>query len=354
MIRAAYVIAGLGFLVLATSQATFSQAPNDANRSVQFTGVNIAGAEFGPKHLPGKHTEHYIYPEPSTISYFATTGMNIIRVPMLWERLQRQLGADLDREDMLRVDHVIRHAGLRGMKVIIDVHNYAAYAGAVIGTPKLPTSALGDLWGKIAARYKDNDAVVFGVMNEPKGLRTETWLEAANIAVAEIRRAGAKNLILVPGNDWSSARSWVKGNYGTPNGKAMLNIVDPADNHVYEVHQYFDYDYTGTHSDCQNVDIGITTLTPFTQWAREHGKRGFLGEFGAGSDPTCLEALDRVLRFMAQNSDVWLGWAYWAGGAWWDRNYYTNVQPVNGQDRVQMSVLKKYTRRAPPATDVRN
>ena len=58
---------------------------------------------------------------------------------------------------------------------------------SMIGTENVPTSALGDLWRRIAERYKDNETVVFGLMNEPNNLPTETWLEAANIAIAEIR-----------------------------------------------------------------------------------------------------------------------------------------------------------------------
>ena len=101
-------------------------------------------------------------------------------------------------------------------------------------------------------------------------LPTETWLEAANVAIAEIRRTGAKNLILVPGNGWSSARDWVGGRYGTPNSEVMLKVEDPADNFAYDVHQYFNSDFTGTTADCQSVDIGISTLTPVTEWARQH------------------------------------------------------------------------------------
>ena len=39
-------------------------------------------------------------------------------------------------------------------------------------------------------------------------------------------------------------------------------------------------DFTGTHADCQSAEIGVTSLTPFTQWAREHRKRGFLVNLG--------------------------------------------------------------------------
>ena len=32
----------------------------------------------------------------------------------------------------------------------------------------------------------------------------------------------------------------------------MLSIEDPADNFAYEVHQYFNADWTGTSADCQS------------------------------------------------------------------------------------------------------
>jgi endoglucanase len=123
----------------------------------------------------------------------------------------------------------------------------------------------------------------------------------------------------------------------------MLKVEDPADNFVFEVHQYFNADWTGTSPDCQSADIGISTLTPVTEWARQHRKRAFLGEIGVGPGGTCLEALDRVMRFMNENSDVWLGWTYWSGGAWWPKDYFTNIEPLDGKDRPQMTVLEKYT-----------
>jgi endoglucanase len=319
-----------------------AQSLNAAETSVQYTGVNIAGGDFSADKLPGTYGTDYIYPDPDTIEYFAKKGMNIIRVPVLWERLQHQLGSELNNEEMRRLDSVIERATSEGMRVILDVHNYAAFHGSVVGTKSVPIDALGDLWRRIGERYKDNGMVVFGLMNEPNNLPTETWLKAANIAIAELRQTGAKNLILVPGNEWSSARSWVGD--GSSNGKVMINVMDPADNFVYEVHQYFNADWTGTSADCQSVDIGILTLTPITEWARQQGKRTFLGEIGVGSGQTCLDALDRVMRFMNENSDVWLGWTYWAAGAWWAKDYFTNVQPLGGADRPQMVILEKYLR----------
>jgi endoglucanase len=322
--------------------ACSAQAAHAADSSVRYTGVNIAGGDFTPNRVPGEYGRDYIYPDPQTVAYFAAKGMNIIRVPALWERLQHQLGGDLDSKEMGLLDAVISDAASKQMRVILDVHNYAAYHGAMLGSQRLPTSALGDLWRRIAEHYKNNETVFFGLMNEPNNLSTETWLEAANIAIAEIRKTGATNLILVPGNGWSSARSWVAGNYGTPNGDLMLDVKDPANNFAYEVHQYFNADWTGTSADCRSTDIGIATLSPVTQWARQHRQRVFLGEFGVGSDRTCLDALDRVIRFMNENSDVWLGWTYWAGGSWWPDDYFASVQPLGGKDRPQMGILAQH------------
>jgi endoglucanase len=310
---------------------------------VRYSGVNIAGAEFG-KSIPGREGTDYFYPSPATISYFAAEGMNTARIPFRWERMQRSLRGDLEPSELAHMDVTVARAAANGMNVILDVHNYAAYNTAVIGSATVPVDALADLWGKLAAHYRQNSKVIFGLMNEPKGLATETWLAAANTSIDAIRRVGASNLVLVPGNGWSGAHSWLSRSYGTPNGDAMLGVVDPADNYAYEVHQYLDRDFSGTDPRCQSDKIGVASITQFTAWARMHKKRGFLGEFGGGNDATCLSALDAMLQFMADNRDVWVGWTYWAAGAW-PPSYFTSVQPVNGIAPAQTAVLLKHIAR---------
>lgn len=346
----AAAIAGAVLVVLAAvSGVTFLLLqPND--KPSYLVGVNIAGAEFG-ESVPGIAGQHYFYPDAATIDYFASKGMNTIRLPVLWERLQHQLGENVDEAEMQRLDAVVNHATAKKLQIIIDIHNYAKYYNVSIGTRSVSRDALGHLWAQIAARYKDNDYVIFNLMNEPVGLPTETWLEAANIAIAQIRKSGASNLILVPGNGWSSARDWASTKYGTPNSKIMQNVADPKNNYVYDVHQYFDHDFTGTHADCQSVDIGVQSLDEFTRWARQHKKQGFLGEFGAGANPLCTRTLENVLKFLADNRDVWTGWAYWAAGAYWNRDYYTNIQPLDGRDRPQMAVLEKFIAPDAPKRD---
>lgn len=333
---------------MAVASFALSATPSVAQQNMRtvphLTGVNIAGAEFAGRKIPGVADRDYFYPSKATMDYVAAKGMTAIRIPFLWERMQPQLDGPLDPGESRRLEVVVRYATTKGLYVVLDVHNYAHYRQKVIGSPEVPVNALANLWGQIAPQYKSNSKVGFGLMNEPQGLPTETWLAATNAAIAEIRRNGANNLVFVPGTRWTGAHSWLSRTAGTSNADAMLGVVDPADNYVYEVHQYLDSNYSGTRPECRNETIGVTTLTAFTNWLRQHKKRGFLGEFGAGADPTCLAALDAMLKFMDDNREVWIGWTYWAAGAW-PPSYFTSVQPAGGADRPQMAVLLKHLTR---------
>jgi endoglucanase len=172
-------------------------------------------------------------------------------------------------------------------------------------------------------------------------MSTDVWKDAANVAIAAIRSTGATNPIYVPGNAWTGAWSWEQSYYGTPNAVAMLEITDPGDNLVFEVHQYLDANGSGSSEDCVSATIGSERLKVFTDWLETHGKRGFLGEIGVPRNATCYAALDDALDFVDSKPAVWVGWAYWAAGPWWG-NYSYSIEPEGGADAPQMAVLSKH------------
>jgi endoglucanase len=47
---------------------------------------------------------------------------------------------------------------------------------------------------------------------------------------------------------------------------------------------------------------------------------------------------------MQANSDVWIGWAWWAAGPWWAQDYIYLLEPkADGSDRNRlMSTLQNY------------
>jgi endoglucanase len=304
-------------------------------------GVNLSSAEFASQALPGVYGHQYIYPSMADTEYFKSKGMNIIRVPFLWERMQPALNGALDEAELQHLKDYVASATASGMTVLIDPHNYAHYRGKSIGTPDVSVAAFGNFWGRLGAVFKANPKVVYGLMNEPTGIATETWVSASNEAIRRIRAAGATNTITVPGNGYTGAHSWGSNWYGTPNSVAMAKLNDANNNVLIEAHQYLDSNNSGTSPVCVSETIGAERLVNFTAWLRQTGRRAILGEFGVADNPTCKAALTNMLHYMASNSDVWAGWTYWAAGPWWG-SYMYSIQPASGNDKAQMKVLQSY------------
>jgi aryl-phospho-beta-D-glucosidase BglC (GH1 family) len=286
------------------------------------------------------------------------------------------------------MDAFVNFATTQGANVIIEPHNFQRYypdpgnfqqsAQGLVGTA-VPNAALVDFWTKLADHYKDNGRVIFNLMNEPTTLPTEQLVMTTNQVIAGIRGTGATNIIHVPGNAYTGAHSWTQNWYGTANSVAMLNVVDPAKNMVYEVHQYFDWNSSGTASsnstepqigttgNPNNTNIGVQRLTGFTNWLKANNLRGFLGEFalpndrfGTGDKTTgnavnrsriSDETLAATLNHINANADVWEGWAWWGGGPWWNSGSYmfglgpsnnNYVNPTVAQEAAALPYLVPY------------
>lgn len=314
-------------------------------KRVELVGVNLAGAEFGQGNLPGTYETDYVYPGASDFDAFAARGMNLIRLPFRWERLQQTLHGDFDAVELGRLTEAVNYATGIGLNLILDPHNYARYTQggveAVLGAG-VEVAAFADFWRRLAELFGPNPLVMFGLVNEPHTMATETWLEAANAAIAAIRGTGAQNLVLVPGNGWTGAHSWNATYYGTPNSVAMPGVVDPGNNFVFELHQYLDADSSGTGGTCVSPTVGAERTQFVTSWLRERGYRGLLAEFGGPPNDLCLQAVDQLLNHVEDNADVWMGWAAWAAGPRWG-DYMMSVQPLaNGKDRPPMVVLRRH------------
>jgi endoglucanase len=330
--------------------------------SLPYRGVNLSGAEWGVDYngvgtLPGALIQNYVYPDSFAVSqegqanfypagynaaftYYRGKGMTTFRLPFRWERLQRTLMGSFDATELGYLQTTVNDMLASGAVVLIDPHNYARYGTDEIGSAAVPNAAFADFWGKLAALYKNNPNVLYGLMNEPHDLTNgaQQWFDAAQVALTAIRNAGANNLVLVPGYNWTSATDW-------PTASALMgNIQDPANNFAFEVHEYVDQ--ASTTDNCgADPTIGTTQMQPFTDWARANKKRGFLGEFSGGATlqttASCLNAIDNQLSHIDQNSDVYIGWTYWAGGPNWGQDNPME-HGVYSSDSPQMQILVKH------------
>ncbi|MDX2288231.1 MAG: glycoside hydrolase family 5 protein [Hyphomicrobiaceae bacterium] len=307
----------------------------------QRAGINLAGAEFG--RVPGVMGTDYGYPGPVHMDYFATAGLDLVRLPFRWERLQPCLFGAFDVAERARLEACVRSARARGLTVVIDPHNYGRRYLAedgwnrehLIGSSAVPVAAFADFWARLAVLHRDDGEVWLGLMNEPYDMPVAQWLEAAQAALTAIRGAGARSLVLVPGTNWSGAHSWLaSGN------DRMALIRDPANTIAIEVHQYFDADSSGSSPIAVSATIGSERITEFQDWARRTGMRAFLGEFGFADTPRMLAAGRDLLASLARAPDVWIGWAAWAAGPRWPEDAIYLLEPrPDGSMRPQTQVL---------------
>lgn len=303
-----------------------------------YRGINLSGAEYGDRH--GAIGTDYTYPADATVRYFAGKGMNVVRLPFLWERLQPVLNRALDAGELARLKASVDQMHKSGMTVVLDPHNFGHYDKVQISHAPVTYAAFGDFWARLAAAFANQPGVIFGLMNEPNDIKAPDWLTAANTAIATIRASGARNLILIPGTIWTGAHSWREDRLGGgSNADLMLGVTDPLNFYAYEFHQYLDADWSGTHALCDGADKARSGIVDVTNWLRQNHRRGFLGEFGAAGNQPCVDGMQSMLDILGKNSDVWLGWSYWAAGDWWPESEPLNVQPRLGPERPQMALL---------------
>lgn len=297
-----------------------------------FRGINLSGAEFNGRGA--KVNTDYTYPSQKIIDYFASKKLNTVRLPILWERLQPVLNQPLDPGELGLLKTSVDQMRKAGLGVIIDPHNFATYNDIQIGTRVVSSADFADFWRRVAVEFGNRDGIYFGLMNEPFHMPATQWLPSAQAAMNAIRETGAKNLILVPGVEWTSAREWARAS-----AAEMIKITDPGNNYAYEFHQYLDEDFSGTHAACPRAADALKALDDVTAWMRANKRRGFLGEFGGSGQPECLKGIADMVAKMNTAKDVWIGWTYWVAGDWWPATEINNITPTKEGDRPQLASL---------------
>lgn len=311
-------------------------------RRPAFTGINLAGGEFGADRLPGIYAKDYIFPQRSSAAPYRAMGANTARIPFLWERIQPTAMGPLDPAELARLDTMVRELGDFSL-IVLDLHNYGRYRERPLNRSAVSAGRLADVWRKLADHYRTSPKVAFGLMNEPHDLAPGDWRPILDRTVTAVRATGAKNLLLIPGVRWTGGQAWFDGDADS-SARQLAGFRDPANHFLFEIHQYLDSNSSGTGSDCVSATVGSERLAGVTDWLRRQKASAFLGEFGGTRSPICLAALDGLLGFLDRNGDVWRGWTYWAGGEWWG-DYPYSIAPGPSGERAQAAVVKRHTAR---------
>jgi endoglucanase len=204
----------------------------------------------------------------------------------------------------------VKYITSKGKYAMIQPHNYGRFYGDII----TDVSGFKTWWKNLATLYKDNALVIFDTNTEFHDMDQQLVFNLNQAAIDGIRASGAKKQYITPeGNSWTGAWTWISSG----NAASLVNLKDPQNKLVYQMHQYLDTDGSGTHTECVSNTIFKERLTAATGWLKENKKKGLIGEFAAGNGTVCVEALKGGLGYMAENADVWMGAAWWAAGPWW-------------------------------------
>ena len=237
--------------------------------------------------------------------------MNVFRVAFLMERLvPESMTGTPDATYLADLKKTVSFITNSGAYAVLDPHNYGRYSGSIISS----TGNFETFWKTVATEFASNEKVIFDTNNEYHDMDQTLVLNLNQAAINGIRAAGATSqYIFVEGNAWSGAWSW------TDNNDNLKGLTDSEDKIVYEMHQYLDSDSSGTSEACVSSTIGQERLESATTWLKNNNKKGFIGEFAGGVNSVCESAVEGMLSYMSDNSDVWTGVEWFSAGPWYVR-----------------------------------
>lgn len=80
-------------------------------------------------------------------------------------------------------------------------------------------------------------------------------------------------MILLPGTSYTSVGNFVSSSSGAALS-AVTNLDGSHTNLIFDVHQYLDSDFSGTHADC--TITGTDNLNSLANWLRSNGRQAYV------------------------------------------------------------------------------
>ncbi|KAG9236395.1 glycoside hydrolase superfamily [Amylocarpus encephaloides] len=267
--------------------------------------------------------------------------MNVFRLPVGWQYLVSSPGGTLNSGNLQKYDQLMQECLKSSTTTLcmIDIHNYARWNKQIIGQGGPSNAQYVSLWTQLATKYKGNERVGFELMNEPHEVDIAKWADTVQQVVTAIRGTGATaQIILLPGNDYTSAGKFISNG----SGAALSKVTNPDgsfNNLIFDVHKYLDSDNSGTHTECVTDNIA-DAFQPLATWLRTSNRMAMLSETGGGNTASCTKYMCQEIAFLNANSDVYLGYIGWSAGSF-GPTYELNETPTGSGNNWQDTSLVK-------------
>ena len=329
---------------------------------VRLTGVNWSGMEtsnYAPIGLDSRTLD-------DMLDEIVSTGFNTIRLPfsnqMLTAATPRGINFDLNPtlkglSALQLMDRLIRDAGQRGLRVVLDRHRPTDDAQSELWySPQISEARWIEDWVMLATHYRDEPTVVGAdLTNEPHGSATwgddnpqTDWRLAAERAGNAILAANPNWLIIVEGiQNVGSDTYWWGGNLSA-SAAAPVRLSNPG-RLVYSAHDYGPQESGQTWLRPPEFPSNLPSVWR-AHWAflQQDGIAPVLvGEFGGRSIGDDAEGVWQrtLIDFLAQGAFSYTYWVWnpdgWVGGLLTDGRGTVDQAKLNLLGPSQSALLSR-------------
>lgn len=245
----------------------------------------------------------YVVARPD-LALIAGAGFDTVRLPVRFDT--RWDGTRIEPAFLARVDEVIGWARDAGLRVIVDLHHFDAFAE----DPDAVAPTLIAIWDALAQHWEGAPGdLMFELVNEPNGAVDTARMATLNAEIiARIRPTHPTRWVVTGGADWNAA--------------AELDHLPPPGPFEARTFHYYE-PWSFTHQQAPSVDEPPPPSTwgsafdrarvnaDFAAFAALDGPL-FLGEFGTFSAGPEADRLDwtRTVRQAAEREGI--PWCYWS------------------------------------------
>jgi len=290
---------------------------NEEGEEVRLFGVNICSLEWSSKG------ENVL---ASTREVFKNWNCILVRLPLSQDRWFGKISdfsttnpPDGGAQYRKIVDDVINIALSFGKYIILDLHwSDAGEWGKNLDGYYMPDDNSLVFWVDVAKKYSNNNAVLFGLYNEPQDITWEVWRNGGTVnetknkgkpdeknfvyhtpghqkIVDEIRALGANNIIVAGGIDFGYDLRGIASSYALEDTQEGNGIM--YDSHIYP--------WKGLDINVHNTNV----LCIADKYPILIGEIGIEpnGEWGSANNPSWLS---NMLDWMDNNKLNWAAWSF--------------------------------------------
>ncbi len=307
----------LGFLLISvawTGQAAMAaDAAHQANAKLG-CGVNLGNALEAP--VEGQWGMKL---QPEFFTLIKEAGFDSVRLPTKWSaHAAKEAPYTIDPKFFERVDWAVDQAEKNKLNLVLNVHHF----DELDKDPTANKDRFLAIWKQIAERYRSRpDSLYLELDNEPHDkLTDDLWNAMVPDALKVVRASNPTRMVIIGPGMWNNV-----------NNRAKLQLPTDDRHIIVTFHYYLPFKFTHQGAEWAKGSqdwLGTTwTATPeqvaemrrdfdkAANWAKEHDRPLYVGEFGAYSKADMDSRVAWTSSVVREARARAFSFAYWEFGA---------------------------------------